>query len=131
LAIWWSGHFKRPLKDPLLSEYTLEELIYEYYIVKEKSVYEEETRKEETDKIEEAKIKDDEKWADEMEAEFASTEQEGKKSEPKEEQLFIDPSKDPKNIEWMEKEIENSKSFFGEDFGEDLSLSFDDLDKDR
>lgn len=32
LEIWWSVKYNRPLKDPLLKEYSLYELIYEYLI---------------------------------------------------------------------------------------------------
>jgi len=31
LKIWWCNFFKRPSKDPLLQEYTFEELIIEYF----------------------------------------------------------------------------------------------------
>jgi hypothetical protein len=32
LETWWSFKFNRPLKDPLLKEYALEELIYEFFV---------------------------------------------------------------------------------------------------
>ena len=31
LKSWWSNLYNRPLKDPLLESYTLEELLYEFY----------------------------------------------------------------------------------------------------
>ena len=114
MTIWWCNHYKRPLKDPILQEYTLEELIYEFYTVKEKRVYENELADAESDRIEEEKIQAEEDWADMMEAED--------EDEPE-----YDPLQDPKNIEWMEKEIENSKLLFDDEtFGEDVSLNFDD-----
>ena len=36
-----------------------------------------------------------------------------------------DPLKDPKNIEWMEEEIRKNKLVFGDDFGDDLNMDFD------
>lgn len=30
LRFWWCRHFNRPMKDPLLREYTLDELCYEF-----------------------------------------------------------------------------------------------------
>lgn len=30
LEFWWCRHYSRPLKDPLLKDYTLDELTYEY-----------------------------------------------------------------------------------------------------
>lgn len=124
--MWWCEHYKRPLKDPLLQEYTLEELAYEYYMVNEKDVYREEMAKDEADKIEEAKLQDEEDWADMMEAQFDEQVEEPKKPEKKEEPPKpVDPRLDPKNIEWMEKHIEENKLFFGEDFGEDVGISFE------
>lgn len=32
LELWWSVKYNRPLKDPLLKEYSLYELIYEYLV---------------------------------------------------------------------------------------------------
>jgi hypothetical protein len=32
LEVWWCFQYNRPLKDPLLQQYTLEELAYEYFI---------------------------------------------------------------------------------------------------
>lgn len=31
LRAWWCNYYKRPTKDPLLKEYTFEELLVEYY----------------------------------------------------------------------------------------------------
>jgi 5-methylcytosine-specific restriction endonuclease McrA len=32
LKLWWCNKFNRPLKDPLLEQYSLEELAYEYLV---------------------------------------------------------------------------------------------------
>lgn len=31
LMVWWCNYYKKPKKDPLLLEYTLEELLLEYF----------------------------------------------------------------------------------------------------
>jgi len=31
LKVWWCSYYKRPSKDPILQEYTFEELIIEYF----------------------------------------------------------------------------------------------------
>lgn len=36
-----------------------------------------------------------------------------------------DPTKDPANIKWMEEQIRLAKQHLGDDFGEDLELTFD------
>lgn len=111
---WWCNRYNKPLKDPMLLSYSLEELAYEYYLFNESSAAAAERIEAEGDKIEEAKEKADQEWADQMEAE------EGDESAPP------DPTLDPANLEWMQQEIEKNKAELGEDFGEDLSLSFED-----
>ena len=111
---WWSDRYNRPLKDPLLLSYSLEELAYEYYLHIERRAAENERIEAENDKIEEAKLKADQEWADQMEAE----EEEDESAPP-------DPTLDPANIKWMQEEIEKNKQELGEDFGEDLSLDFE------
>ena len=68
LQSWWSRTYNRPLKDPILKTYTLEELLYEYYDHKEREDFSKEKQEEETDKIEEAKFDEALKWAEEEEA---------------------------------------------------------------
>jgi len=116
---WWSDKYSRPLKDPMLLSYTLEELAYEYYLTIERSKAEAERIQVESDKIEEAKLQEADEWADQMEAEEAAEEAKNAAVPP-------DPMKDPKNIEWMQQEIEKNKQELGEDFGEDLSVNFED-----
>ena len=126
MAIWWCEHYNRPLKDPMLQEYSLEDLIYERFIVMERAAYIKEMEEEETDRIEEEKLQEDDDWADQMETMLGNQEakkQPEPKKEPKEE---YDPTKDPENIKWMEQEMEANKSFFGDDFGEDIDINFED-----
>ena len=94
-------------------------------MVKEKEAYREELAEEQADKIEEAKIQEDEDWADQMEA-MEMAEMQAQAEEPEEKPEPYDPRTDPKNIEWMEKHMEENKLFFGDDYGEDISLNFDD-----
>ena len=117
---WWSDKYNRPLKDPILLSYTLEELAYEYYSTIERRKYDVERAQEESDKIEEAKLQADDEWADQMEA----AEEAAAAKKPA--AVVVDPMKDPKNIEWMKQEIERNKIELGEDFGEDLSVNFED-----
>lgn len=91
----------------------------------EKGIYDKELDDADADRIEEEKLQEDDDWADQMEAMVASEEKTKAEPPPKKEEPY-DPLKDPENIKWMEKEIEASKSFFGDDFGEDVSISFDD-----
>jgi len=137
LTNWWCRQYNRPLKDPLLNQYSIEELAYEYFLVGELAAYKQERIDEENDRIEEAKIKIDTDWADEMEAEDLAREEAKeaaakakakKEADAKAKEEAYDPLKDPEQIKWMEEEIEKSKTVFGEDFGEDVSVKFEDDD---
>lgn len=112
LSQWWSQKYNRPLKDPLLLSYTLEELAYEYYLFQETQLTIQDKLETESDKIEEAKDQEAQEWADKMEAE--------------DESAPPDPTLDPANAEWMQQEIEKNKVELGEDFGDDLSIGFGD-----
>lgn len=112
---WWSNHYNRPLKDPVLLSYSLEELAYEYYSVQEREAARDEFVQNESDKIEEAKLEEADQWADEMERE--EMEREAAKR--------VNPAKLPINQAWMEEEIKKDKEKFGEDFGEDLNINFE------
>lgn len=113
---WWCEHWNRPMKDPVLQTYTFEELMYEFYSIRERKKAIVERAEEENDKIEEEKTKEAEEWANQMEAMEAMEAIENDAS---------DPLKNPDNIKWMEEQMALDKEEFGEDFGEDLSLSFD------
>lgn len=72
-------------------------------------------------KIEEDKDKANEDWAEKMEREELEAEMRKSQAQPKSE----DPTKDPANVAWMEKQIEEAKAVYGETFGEDIEESFD------
>jgi len=57
LCSWWSEYYNRPLKDPILEKYTLEELAYEFFL---KKMSDPETVKKQA---QEKKNKEDEEWA--------------------------------------------------------------------
>lgn len=119
LRSWWSTTYNRPLKDPLLDSYTVEELLYEFYDRMERTAAAEERLAKDTDKIEEAKDKAVLDWA----------EQEEKKELEEMKNMVAkaatDPSKDPENIKWMKKIIEQAKEEHGDNFGEDIEETFD------
>lgn len=70
LQIWWSKKYERPLKDPLLLEYTLEELIYEFFISQEYEVVQKEKAELEAEQKEKEKMDQANAWADELEAQM-------------------------------------------------------------
>lgn len=77
LRSWWSRYYNRPLKDPLLESYTLEELLYEFHDIRDRKEAEAKEAKEIDAKIDEEKIDDTLKWAEEderLEAELAAQE---------------------------------------------------------
>jgi hypothetical protein len=119
---WWSKIYNRPLKDPLLLSYTLEELLYEFYDKIERIAAEEERSHKEETATEEAKEKDVLDWIAEEERKEAQTTDPKVQSENK---PPVDPTKDPANIKWMEEQIRLAKQHLGDDFGEDLELNFD------
>ncbi len=103
--------YNRPLKDPTLLSYTMEELLYEFYDRKERELALQESHEEDTDRIEERKIKENLDWA----AEEEQKELEALKKKEIEE---------PDNELWMEeqiqKEIEEGRKLYGSDFGSDI-----------
>ena len=126
LESWWSRTYNRPLKDPLLKTYTVEELLYEFYDRIERRVAEEERNNLETDKIEDEKEKATLDWAEQEE----KRELEALKAKAAEQTSAptSDPTKDPANVAWMEeqlkKELEKGKELYGDSFGEDIEEEF-------
>ena len=123
LQSWWSRTYNRPLKDPLLQSYTLEELLYEFYDKIERRKAEEERSNLETDKIEEDKEKSVLDWAEQeeqRELEALKANSSAEESKP-----VQDPTKDPANIAWMEEQISKAKAELGESFGEDIEEDFE------
>lgn len=118
LQSWWSRTYNRPLKDPLLLSYTLEELLYEFYDRIEREKAYQESIEQENDKIEEAKEKESLDWAEQEERK----ELEALKTQ---EVKTADPTKDPDNIAWMEEQVRKAQGIYGETFGEDIEESFE------
>jgi hypothetical protein len=114
LCYWWSKTYGKPLKDPLLQEYTLEELYYEYRLRVEYDEAASEKATEETDKIEEQKYDDALAWAEAEEAKETEDKVTDKSTITKEDKA------------WMDKEMELAKELYGESFGEDIVEDFSD-----
>lgn len=123
LKSWWSRTYNRPLKDPVLLSYTLEELLYEFYDRIERTKAEQERLEQEDVKIEEEKDKANEDWAERMER--LEREAEMRKQAKQSEEPIQDPTKDPANVAWMEQQIQAGKEAFGETFGEDIDENFE------
>ena len=122
LKSWWSNLYNRPLKDPLLQTYTLEELLYEFYDKIERRTAEEERKNTDINKQEDAKEKANLDWAEQMERdelEQLKTKAAAEAAIPK-----TDPTKDPENIKWMEEQMRLAKVKHGETFGEDIEEKF-------
>lgn len=122
LQSWWSRTYNRPLKDPILLSYTLEELLYEFYDRIERAKADEERLEQDSVKIEEDKDKQAEDWAEKMEREELEAEMRAEAAKAKEP---VDPTKDPENIKWMEEQIRLGKQAHGETFGEDIDETFE------
>lgn len=123
LQSWWSRTYNRPLKDPLLLSYSLEELLYEFYDKIERRAAEEERVNSETDKIEEDKDKAVLDWAEQEEK--RELEALKGKASAEENKPTQDPTKNPANVAWMEEQLKKGKEIFGESFGEDIEEGFD------
>lgn len=121
LKSWWSSTYNRPLKDPLLESYTLEELLYEFYDKMERQKAAEERIAKEADKMEAAKEQEALDWAEAEEKKELEEEMRRAAAASKE----SDPTKDPANIKWMEEQMAAAKQLYGEDFGEDFDETFE------
>lgn len=73
--------------------------------------------------MEEDKDKGNEDWAEKMEREERDAEM--RNSATKSSEPIPDPTKDPANVAWMEKQVEEAKKVYGESFGEDIEDGFD------
>lgn len=108
LRSWWSRTYNRPLKDPLLQDYTLEELYYEYRDHSERRLAAEEVAEEAADNIEQKKTDDALDWAEQEEKREAEQAAGASKADQ----------------EWMQRVMEESKLQYGEDFGKDITEDF-------
>lgn len=121
LQSWWSRTYSRPLKDPILLSYTLEELLYEFYDRIERRAAEEERIELEADTIEMKKEQADLDWAEveeKKELEAIRAKAALKETPPP------DPTKDPANVKWMEDQMAAAKKIHGDTFGEDIQDDF-------
>ena len=134
LQSWWSHTYNRPLKDPLLETYSVEELLYEFYDRIERQAARLERLETDDDRIEEEKERAVLDWADaeekreleeaKLKAETTETTQATETTEEPDVPA-PDPTKDPENIAWMEKQLLEAKAIYGESFGEDIDENFD------
>lgn len=122
LKSWWSSHYNRPMKDPLLESYTFEELLYEFFDKSERQKATEENVVKEADKMEEAKEKEVLDWAEQEEKKEL---EEMKRAAEKMKTAPQNPTTDPKNVKWMEEQMSKYKEAYGESFGEDIEESFE------
>jgi hypothetical protein len=122
LTYWWSNKYNRPLKDPLIQDYTIEELYYEYRLHTEFTLAAEEKSTQESDKIEEQKQDATLAWADAEEAKELEELKEKMKQNSQNKDVTI--TKD--DTEWMSKQIESAKETYGDSFGEDITEDFSD-----
>ena len=107
------------MKDPILKEYTLEELYYEFKEYTERDKAAKERVEQEADNIEQAKEDKALEWA---EAEEKREAEEAKKNSNPDAPNF-QPTQEDKA--WMEEELRKAKEQYGEDFGEDINEDFD------
>lgn len=99
-------------------DYTLEELLYEFFDRTERIKATEEQLNIENDRIEANKEQEVLDWAEAEE----KKELEAMKAAAAAQQ---DPTKDPENVAWMEEQMKQAKKMFGEDFGDDVDESFE------
>lgn len=103
-------------------EYTLEELLHEFYDRSERAAAEEERVKAGEVQEETAKEQEVLDWAEEeekRELEAQARAAAATTDKP------VDPAKEPDNIRWMDEQIRKAKAELGDDFGSDLELNFD------
>lgn len=106
------------MKDPLLLEYTPEELMYEYLDHTSRAEFVEEKQKEEQEALENDKLDEAMRWAEEEEAKDRAAQQalETKQETP--------TDLTPEDVKWMEEQLIKEKAEFGDDFGENFSGEF-------
>jgi hypothetical protein len=115
LKSWWSKTYNRPLKDPLLDSYSLEELLYEFFDKIERAKAAEEQIEQQNDKIEEKKEQEVLDWA-------AQEEQKELEELKAKSALKMNPAEAEENKKWMEEQLRIQKEMFGEDFGDDINF---------
>lgn len=109
LRSWWSRTYNRPLKDPLLLEYSTYDLLYEYNDIEARKNATLEILEVEADKIEEAVVQETEDWIEE---------EERKEREAAEAAL---EAKRLKEEQWMLEQLKKQDPSFGDDLNMDFS----------
>ncbi|MEM4726185.1 MAG: hypothetical protein QXG63_04525 [Nitrososphaerales archaeon] len=125
LQSWWSRTYNRPLKDPLLLSYSLEELLYEFYDRIEREKAEQERLEQEAVRIEEEKERAVLDWAEQEEKRELEEMRAKAAADAQSDTVNLDPTKDPDNIAWMEEQIRQAKEIYGDTFGEDIDETFE------
>lgn len=128
LRSWWSRTYNRPLKDPLLLTYTLEELLYEFFDRNERDQAANSALDEDDDKIEDARHQDALDWAEQEERrEFGEYKESLAKDKPSESKNPL-PEVTRDDETWMaeqlQKELDDAKKLHGDSFGEDINEGF-------
>lgn len=80
---------------------------------------------EEADRIEDSKIQENMDWAEREEKRELEQLLAKKKQAEEEVALAEDPMSDPDNKAWVEKQLAEAKTVYGQDFGEDIEEEFD------
>jgi len=114
LMHWWSNKYGRPMKDPLLLSYTMEELLVEYFTHLEQAKAVDRYAQEEHDKIEDGKYDEALDWAEQEEKK--EMEELARRKEQEKQKKADD--------EWMAEQVAKDKEQFGDDFGDDASIKF-------
>ena len=129
LKSWWSKTYNRPLKDPLLETYTVEELLYEFYDRYFRELAAENQVNEVTDTIEAKRVQENLDWAEQEEKRELEAMRAQQTTAPKPAEEPASPLDDPANKAWMEKvmqqELELAKQALGSDFGDDINEDFE------
>lgn len=119
LSYWWSNKYHKPLKDPLLKDYTIEELYYEYRLHEEYAKAINEKEDQEGEKAEEQKQDEALAWAEAEEAQELA-EQQNKGNNDGDVKITSNDE------EWMKQQIDNAKTIYGDSFGADITEEFSD-----
>lgn len=99
LRRWWCQYYKRPYKDPLLDNYTLEELMFEYFDITHVA-----NKKPEETKIAEKFDTEDRDWAAEEEArELAEQRQAFPEEAPSESDIIVEEAVGLTDQQWADK----------------------------
>lgn len=97
--------------------------MYEFYDRIERQKAAEEAVEQESDKIESDKDQKIQDWAEEEEKRELAEQME--KDKAKAESMIPKPAEDSMNKAWMDDQLRKEKEIFGDSFGEDVAVSFE------